>query len=308
MPDNLLEVESLGNLELVAARVVEGFITGLHQSPFHGFSSEFNEHRLYNKGESTRHIDWKLFARTENLFVKRYEDETNLRCQIVLDVSASMKYPQNQKPSSKLEFSVVCAAAILNLLRKQRDAAGLTIFSNGILFSSDAKVSPVHSRMLFSQLEKFAVDKSIKKVESDIAKISIAETLHTVAENIHKRSLVIIFSDMFDSGKSEDLFAALGHLRHCGHDVILFHVFDRNTEQNFNFDNRPYKFVDMETGEETAINPLEIKDNYRKSAKKFREDLKTRCTMLNMDFAEADICDDFKSVLVPYLLKRSRLH
>src|SRR5258706_9019025 len=156
MPLSLPEIQQLGHLELLARQVVEGFITGLHKSPFHGFSVEFAEHRLYNTGESTRHIDWKLYARSDKVFTKRYEEETNLRCQIVVDNSSSMHYPQAEKSNvlNKLSFSVHCAAAIIYMLRQQRDAVGLDVFSDKVELATPSKSSSVHHKYLFNQLER----------------------------------------------------------------------------------------------------------------------------------------------------------
>ena len=302
----LSDIADLNNLEFVAAHITEGFMTGLHKSPFHGFSAEFNEHRLYNKGESTRHIDWKLYARTDKLFVKRYEEETNLRCYILLDTSPSMRYKGNGAKFNKLEFSAVCAAAIINLLRTQRDAVALTLFDRNINFSCDAKVSTVHSKMLFSTLQK-----TIEAPSSPIAPEtsgSIAQCLHTIAESIHKRAWVLIFSDMFDNANEEEVFAGLQHLRHAKHDVVLFHVLNRGAELDFNFENRPYKFVDMESGKTVALNPLDYKETYRKLSSDFCNHLKQRCGMYNMDYVEADIAKTFKEILAPYLIKRAVMH
>ncbi|MBO7441332.1 MAG: DUF58 domain-containing protein [Bacteroidales bacterium] len=311
MVTNLSEITDLNNLELVAAHVTEGFITGLHKSPFHGFSSEFNEHRLYNKGESTRHIDWKLYARSEKLFVKRYEDESNLRCNIVIDTSSSMKYPQSGK-FNKLEMSVVCAAALINLLRSQRDAVSVTLFDKGIYFESDCKISTTHAKMLFSRLEEIVRDRNFDikdgAMREDSLGGSIAKCLHQVAENTHKRSLILIFSDMMDSGSEEEVFSALQHLRHAKHDVILFHVMDRKTELNFDFENRPYKFVDMETGGQVALNPLEYKEIYRELSSGFCGRLRNHCGMYEMDYVDTDVATPFKEILAPFLIKRAVLH
>ena len=312
MITNLSEITDLTNLELVAAHVTEGFITGLHKSPFHGFSSEFNEHRLYNKGESTRHIDWKLYARSEKLFVKRYEDESNLRCSIVIDTSTSMKYPQSGK-YNKLEMSVVCAAAIINLLRSQRDAVSVSLFDKDTYFSSDCKVSSTHAKMLFSKLEDIVRDRDFDVPNKPLATApdgggNIAACLHQVAENAHKRSLILIFSDMMDTGSEEEMFSALQHLRHAKHDVILFHVMDKKTEVDFDFENRPYKFVDMETGGQVALNPLEYKEIYRNLASGFCERLSTHCGMYEMDYVAADVALSFKEILAPFLIKRAVLH
>src|SRR5688572_13844740 len=148
------------NLELLAKQVVEGFIIGLHKSPFHGFSVEFAEHRLYNPGESTKHLDWKVFARTGKMFVKRYEEETNLRCQIVIDASSSMYFPNDEKAkTNKLKFSIMSAAALINLLKRQRDAAGLSIFTNGVLVNTNAKSNTKHHHLLFAHLENLLKQK-----------------------------------------------------------------------------------------------------------------------------------------------------
>ncbi len=306
MINRLSDIADLNNLELVAAHVTEGFMTGLHKSPFHGFSAEFNEHRLYNKGESTRHIDWKLYARTDKLFVKRYEEETNLRCYIIVDTSPSMRYKGKDVRFNKLEFSAVCASAIINLLRTQRDAVALTLFDRNISFSCDAKVSTVHSKMLFSTLQK-AISDPVKPIAPE-SPGSIAQCLHTIAESIHKRSLVLIFSDMFDNADEESVFAGLQHLRHAKHDVVLFHVLNRAEELEFNFENRPYKFVDMESGETVTLNPLDYKETYRNLSSAFCTRLKQHCGMYNMDYVEADISKTFKEILAPYLIKRAVLH
>ncbi len=148
------KLQQFSHLELIAKQVVEGFITGLHKSPFHGFSVEFAEHRLYNTGESTKNIDWKLYGRTDKIFVKRYEEETNLRCQIIIDNSSSMYFPIEKDKQNKITFSVYCAAAMIQLLKVQRDAAGLSTFSEKIELHTQAKSSPVHYKMLFNELEK----------------------------------------------------------------------------------------------------------------------------------------------------------
>jgi len=302
MITRLSEISDLNNLEFVAAHVTEGFITGLHKSPFHGFSSEFNEHRLYNKGESTRHIDWKLYARSEKLFVKRYEDESNLRCHILIDTSSSMRYPKDAK-FNKLEFSCVCAAACINLLRKQRDAVSLTFFDRSIDFASEAKVSSTHAKMLFSKLDSLVANSRNIKAEQPDG--SIADCLHQVAESIHRRSMVLIFSDMMDTCDEEELFSALQHLRHAKHDVVLFHVMDRSTELDFDFENRPHKFVDMETGEQISLNPMEYKDIYRQMSNDFCERLRGRCGMFGMDYVQADVALPFREILAPYLIRRA---
>jgi uncharacterized protein (DUF58 family) len=305
---NQQKTQPFSHLELLARQVVEGFITGLHKSPFHGFSVEFAEHRLYNKGEPTKHIDWKLFGRTDKLFVKRYEEETNLRCQLVIDDSSSMYYPLPEgkdHPVNKITFSIYCAAALMLLLKKQRDAVGLSIFGERVEINTATKSSSLHHKLLLNELEK-----RLEQIPTAVQrKTMAADALHEIAESIHKRSLVIIFSDMFDSRTNpEELFSALQHLRHNKHEVILFHVVDKQKELDFQFENRPYRFIDMESGEELKLNPSEVKENYVKALMEYKTELKLRCGQYHIDFVEADINQGFEQVLLPYLLKRTRIH
>ncbi|HTB30837.1 MAG TPA: DUF58 domain-containing protein [Bacteroidia bacterium] len=297
------DLKELSHLELLAKQVVEGFITGLHKSPFHGFSVEFAEHRIYNPGESTRHIDWKLYGKTDRLYVKRYEEETNLRCQIVIDDSSSMYFPENGL--NKITFSIQCAAALIELLRRQRDAVGLTVFSDTVEVHTPAKSTSIHQKLLYTELEKLLV----KYKQENSKKTSTVEALHHVAENIHKRSLVILFSDMFDSrlGKENEIFSALQHLRHNMHEVILFHVTDKEKEEEFQFDNRPYRFIDMESGEEVKIHPSEIRESYISSMNDYRKELLLKCRQYRIEFVEADIKNGFRQVLMPYLVKRTKM-
>lgn len=292
------QIESFKNLELLARKVVEGFITGLHKSPFHGFSVEFAEHRLYNTGESTRHMDWKLFARTEKLFVKRYEEETNLRCQMVIDTSASMEFPKDQE-NNKLKFSIYAAAALSELLKQQRDAFGLTLFDKEITKHFGAKGSPLHQKLILNTLSELLDDKSENKVTA------AASALNQVAEIIHQRSLVVIFSDMFENGaNNEELFSALQHLKYRKHEVVLFHVVDKSKELDFEFENKPHHFIDLESGEEIKLNPAQIKESYKKSVNQFKEELVLKCGHYKIDYIEADINKGFDTILYTYLVKR----
>ncbi len=304
---NQQPLQQFTHLELIAKKVVEGFITGLHKSPFHGFSVEFAEHRLYNKGESTKHIDWKLFGRTEKLFVKRFEEETNLRCQLIIDDSSSMYFPVVDEKSgkqNKITFAAYCTAALIELLKRQRDAVGLSIFSEKIELHTPAKSSSLHHKMLFHELEKLIQPQNLNIHK----KTSAIEALHQIAEAIHKRSLVIIFSDMMDSkANADELFSALQHLKHNKHEVILFHVTDKQKEIDFDFDNRPYRFIDMETGEEVKLHPNEIKETYQHSMADFRKNLILKCGQYQIDLVEANINEGFEKVLLPYLLKRTRM-
>ncbi|MCF8255989.1 MAG: DUF58 domain-containing protein [Flavobacteriales bacterium] len=303
-------VKQFSRLELLAKQVVEGFITGLHKSPFHGFSVEFAEHRLYNTGESTRHIDWKLFGRTDKLFVKRYEEETNLRCQIVIDTSSSMYFPMSDNRGegqvNKIGFSAYCAAALVHLLKKQRDAFGLSLFSDKVHVHTDARSSQTQFKLIFQELEKLL----LPMVDGQQARSSGAQALHEVADKIKRRSLVIVFSDMMENSdqSQEDLWAALQHLRHNMHEVILFHVLDRKQEMDFAFENRPYRFIDMETGEELKLNPMDVKDAYLSGMAELERQLKLKCGQYGIELIQADTNQPFDKVLLPYLLKRKKLY
>lgn len=308
MPIQRNDIANLGSLEFHARQIVEGFITGLHKSPFHGFSVEFAEHRLYNIGEPIRNIDWKLFGRTEKLFVKRYEEETNLRCQIVIDTSSSMFFPVGQKLDyqhpNKLWFSAYSAAALIELMRRQRDAVGLDLFDENIDFHADAKLSPVHINLIYSKLDELLLsyNKSEKKSTNAIA------CLHKIAEMTHRRSLVIIFSDMIQNLDSYNgLFAALEHLRYNKHEVVLFHVHDGFLEQKLEFENRPYRFVDLESGDVVKLNPVEIKEKYEEIMRQRKDELLRHCYQYQVDYVEADINKLYDQVLTAYLIKREKL-
>ena len=298
------QIASFGNLELLAKQVVEGFITGLHKSPFHGFSVEFAEHRLYNKGESTRHIDWKLYGKTDKLFTKKYEEETNLRCQLVIDCSSSMLFPADAE-QTKLSFSVYAAASFIELFKKQRDAVGLTLFTDEIKLHTPVKTSVRHHRYLYSELEKnlIAYSKNEQKTTSTI------DTLHAIAELCHQRSLIIIFSDLLDNpDKQDEFFQALQHLKHNKHEVIVFHTIDKAKEIDFELENRPYNMVDMETGESIKLQPNQFKEQYKKSIEEYFQGIALKCADYKIDFMPADINSGYNEVLLTYLLKRHKLH
>jgi uncharacterized protein (DUF58 family) len=299
---------AVSKLELIAREIVQGFITGLHKSPLHGFSVEFAEHRIYNEGESTKNIDWKLYARTEKLFVKRYEEETNLRCQIIIDVSPSMYYPVVKKLDlqeyNKLFFSVYAAAAIIEVLRKQRDAYGISLVSDSIEFFSQIKSGELHAHNLYMELEKLIQ----KPHKNRISTTNLANTITEIANKVHKRSLIVIFSDMFNREENpEELFSALRYLKHNKNEVLLFHVLDKDTEIEFNFENRPYKFIDLETNEEIKLKSLDFKDDYNKEVNRYFAMLKEKCQQYRIDFITADIKQGFVPVLQDYLLKRKRM-
>jgi uncharacterized protein (DUF58 family) len=297
-----LRLAQFGNLEVLAKQVVEGFITGLHKSPFHGFSVEFAEHRLYNPGESTRNIDWRLFGRTEKMFTKKYEEETNLRCQIVMDGSSSMFFPKGEL--SKFEFSVYAAASLIELLKRQRDAVGLSVFSDKLDLHTAVKSSLLHHRYLYSELEKRMKDYE----ENSRTGTDAVQALHDISELTHQRSLVVIFTDLLDDpNRMDEFFRAIQHLKHNKHEVILFHVLDSKMELNFELENRPYQLIDMESGEKMHLQPAEVRSHYVKGIEAYFNEIKMRCVNHRIDFMQADIHEGYNQVLLQYLLKRQKL-
>lgn len=300
---NIEEFKNIGNIELLAKQTVEGFITGLHRSPYHGFSVEFAEHKIYNPGESTRHIDWKVFAKTDKLFTKRYEEETNLRCQLLLDISGSMWFPVEN--NAKLIWASWMVATMATLLQNQRDAVGLTTFSNEINSQSAVKSTQTHLRQLYQELQLLTES----KISTLNKTTSIADTLHIIAEKMGKRALVVLFSDMFEqeANNLDGLMHALQHLRHNGHEVLIFHVYDGEYELDFNFPNKPTWFTDIETGNKIKLNPSLYKEQYQNAVKDLFVSVKDKCTSLKIDFVEADIRQDASIILNSFLAKRSRM-
>ena len=303
--DQVNKASGFKNLELLAKQVVEGFIAGMHKSPFHGFSAEFAEHKIYNQGESTRHIDWKLFAKTDKLFTKRYDEETNLRCHLVMDNSSSMHYPKVDELSinslNKIGFSALAAASLMHILKKQRDAVGLSIYSNAYDYYAPEKGSERHHRMLLDHLSKMATSKPLQKTTNTY------EYLHQIAENIHRRSMISLFTDMFQTDIDNDkLFDALRHLKYNKHDVILFHVFDKEKELKFDFENKPKRFIDVETGDHINLYAENVKENYEKAVADFFNDIRLKCGQYQIKYVEANINENFDKILTTYMVERQK--
>lgn len=293
------------NLDLLAKQVVEGFISGMHKSPFHGFSAEFAEHKIYNQGESTKHIDWKLYAKTDKLYTKRYDEETNLRCHIIIDNSSSMHYPQKETFSidslNKIAFSALASASLMQILKKQRDAVGLSVYSDAYDFYAPEKGSDRHHHMLLNQLNQMLSNQPKQKQTQTYT------YLHLIAEKIHRRSLIVLFTDMFQTETEQNkLFEALRHLKHNKHEVVLFHVFDKNRELNFNFDNSPKRFVDTETADHIDLYAENIKENYKDAVLKYFNDLKLKCGQYRINYVEADINQGFDSILTTFMVERQK--
>lgn len=296
------KISSFQHLELLANQVVEGFISGMHKSPFHGFSAEFAEHKVYNSGESTKHIDWKLFAKTDRLYTKRFEEETNLRCHLIIDNSSSMHYPKLQDGQqffeSKIGFAVLASAVLMNLLKKQRDAVGLSVYSDSYEYYAPEKGSERHHRMLLNKLEQLLAESKQSKNTDTVT------FLHQIAEKMHRRSMIILFTDMFQPGNEEALLNALQHLKHNKHKVVLFHVIDNKTELSFDFDNTPRKFIDLESGEEVNLFADNIKEEYEKRAESYFKRLSLTCAQNRIKYVPVAAGKNFEKILTTYLVEK----
>ncbi|SHG70387.1 Protein of unknown function DUF58 [Flagellimonas flava] len=293
------------NLELLANQIVEGFISGIHKSPFHGFSAEFAEHKIYNPGESTKHIDWKLFAKTDRLYTKRYEDETNLRCHMILDNSTSMYYPKVENLGidnlNKIGFGVLAIASLMQILKRQRDAVGLSIYSDMYDFHTSEKSSERHFQMLYSKLNE------VSRVLSASQETKTYTFLHQIAEKIHRRSLIFLFSDMFQTETEEaQLFEALRHLKYNKHSVVLFHLLDYEHELEFNFENSPKRYLDVETGAHIDLYAENIREVYQEKVKQYQEGLKLKCAQYKIKYVDVDVRSNFSQVLNTFMIERQK--
>jgi len=300
----LSKISSFQHLELLANQIVEGFISGMHKSPFHGFSAEFAEHKIYNAGESTKHIDWKLYAKTDRLYTKRFEEETNLRCHLIIDNSSSMHYPKLSDNQffyeNKIGFSVLASAVLMNLLKKQRDAVGLSVYSDTYEYFSPEKGSDRHHRMLLNKLEGLLQSSKEAKQTDTIT------YLHQIAEKMHRRSMIILFTDMFQGEDDERLFKALQHLKHNKHKVVLFHVTDKKTEFKFDFDNTPRKFIDIETGEQVNLFAENIKSDYEKLVQTYFDKIANTCAMYKIKYVPVSIDEKFEKIMTTYLVEKQK--
>tara|TARA_Y100000589_G_scaffold91630_1_gene86255 strand:- start:24141 stop:25058 length:918 start_codon:yes stop_codon:yes gene_type:complete len=302
---DIKSINYLENLDFFAKQVVEGFITGLHKSPFHGFSVEFAEHRIYNQGESIKNVDWKLFARTDKMFVKRYVEETNLRCHLVIDSSSSMFFPFNEKKSiDKLTFSILSSACLMNLFMRQRDAFGVTLFSESLDFHRNPKASKKHYFQLIYELEKKLKTKRKTSIKTDFSK-----SISSLVDLVKERSLIVIFSDFQGTEESlNNLFQSIQNLKYNKHEVILFHVTDLNFEKDLEFSRGFYKFIDLETNEEINLNPSEIKKQFQLEKDAFFSLIKEKASKNKIDYYLADLNMGFHQMLKSYLIKRTKLY
>ena len=304
LESQIAKISSFQHLELLANQIVEGFISGMHKSPFHGFSAEFAEHKIYNVGESTKHIDWKLFAKTDRLYTKKYEEETNLRCHLIIDNSSSMHYPKLNENQffyeNKIGFSVLASAVLMNLLKKQRDAVGLSIFSDTYEYFSPEKGSDRHHRMLLNKLE------SILETPKQPKNTDTITFLHQIAEKMQRRSMIVLFTDMFQDKDDEKLFKALQHLKHNKHKVVLFHVTYKKTELNLEYDNTPRKFIDLESGEEINLFAENIKNEYEKAVKMYFEKVANTCALYKIKYVPVSVDESFEKIMSTYLVEKQK--
>jgi uncharacterized protein (DUF58 family) len=286
-------VAQLANMELRARLVVEGFITGLHKSPYHGFSVEFTEHRQYMPGDEIKHIDWKAYGKTDRFYIKQFEEETNLKSYLIVDASRSMDYASKGNVK-KFEYASYIAAALSYLMIEQRDAVGLVLFDEGVRVSLPPRATRSYLKELLKELELARPAKTT----------NTAASLHLIAEQIKRRGLVIVLSDLFD--KPESVMTALKHFRHKRNEVVVMQVLDP-LERSFAFGNDAV-FKDLETQEELITQPSHIQNAYQQSMKEFLEFYKQQCRANNIDYVLLDTSTPFDKALFEYLNKRKRMN
>lgn len=301
-----LEPAALARVEkmAVAARgVVEGFITGLHSSPYRGYSVEFAEHRNYVAGDNLRHLDWRMLARTDRLYVKQYEEETNLRAQIVLDTSGSMVYRSSPQQLTKLEYASFLTAVLGYLMTRQQDAVALTTFDEQVRIDMPPRSSPRAFGEMVRQLETMCDSLKAYHANRQGHGTQIAGTLHRLAERFKRRCLVILISDLYD--EPEAVIKALHHFRHRRHELIVFHVFDQ-AELDLPFQ-EPFQALDMETGEKIQIDPAYVRDEYKRQMDEFIENYRRRCNECQIDYVMTHTGVPYDLMLSRYLARRSGL-
>lgn len=286
-------VAQLSNMELRARLVVEGFITGLHKSPYHGFSVEFTEHRQYMPGDDIKHIDWKAYGKTDRYYIKQFEEETNLKSHLLLDASSSMRFASGEN-LPKIAYASYIAAALAYLMMEQRDAVGLTVYDEYVRTSLPPRATKSYLRQLLAQLEQIVPGN----------KTGTAASLHTVAERMKRRGLVIVLSDLLDD--PQQVTQALKHFRHKGNEVIVMQILDP-LERSFAFGSDAI-FKDMETGEELMTQPWHIQKAYQESFRDFLATYKRECRENAIDYVLLDTSMPFDKALVEYLTKRKKIH
>lgn len=286
-------LSKLKGLEVKARLVVEGFIAGLHRSPYHGFSVEFAEHRQYMPGDSIRDIDWKVYAKSDRFYIKQYEEETNLKAYLLVDCSRSMQFAADNR-LTKLDYGLSLAAALAFLMLKQRDAVGLVGFDEKINVYIPPRSAASHLHVLLREMEQF----------KPAQQTNVADTLHQMAERIKRRGLVIVLSDLLDD--PDKILAGLKHFRHKKHEIIVFHILDPK-ERDFSFPLEAI-FKDMETGEQISTLPWQIKGEYQKIIAGIIDRMARECRLSNIDYVPIDTATPYDRALFSYLNKRARLY
>ena len=306
----LLEPEALhqlSSMELRAQLIVEGFITGMHKSPYHGFSVEFAEHRPYNAGDDIRHVDWRVFAKSDRYYIKQYEEETNLRHYVVLDTSSSMNYRPTPASISKLHYSAYLAAGLSYLMVKQRDATGLLTFADEVEEHIEPSTTAAHLRRVFLSLEH-----TFKRPHEEPSRrrgTGLLAALHDISDRVHRRAFIVILTDLLDpSLNPESLQRALRHLRSRGHEVLLLHVLHRASEVNLEGYDGPVILEDMETGKEQVLQPHQIRTAYQEEVRNFTETVRRICLENRIGFEHMDTAASYHSALSAYLNRRKRFH
>jgi uncharacterized protein (DUF58 family) len=284
-------IARLSTLELRARMVVEGFLSGLHRSPFKGFSVEFAEYRQYLPGDDLSTIDWKVYARSDRYYVKKFEEETNLNCYILLDVSASMGYGRNGGPT-KIEYAQMLAASLAYLMNRQRDAVAFTAFDDAIVQMLPPSARPGHLRSLLATLDRLQLGK----------RTDVSKPLHVLADAIKKRGMVVLISDLLDD--PERVVDGLRHFRFRGTDVVVFHVIDPD-ELTFPFE-RASKFRDMEVGDELMAVPSVVRSAYLSELQRVLGIYKRELRSMGIDYSVLDTSEPLEFALMSYLSNRSR--
>jgi uncharacterized protein (DUF58 family) len=286
-------VSRLANMELRARLVVEGFITGMHRSPYHGFSVEFAEHRPYMPGDEIKRIDWKIYGKTDRYYIKQYEEETNLKAYLLLDTSRSMAYA-SEGHMPKLEYASYLSATLAYMMIKQQDAVGMALFDEAVRTYLPPHATKAYLRQILGTLQKVSAS----------GQTGAGRSLHEVAERVRRRGLVIVISDLLDD--FDQVMTALRHFRHKKNEVIVMHVLDP-LERSFAF-GESAMFQDIETGEQLTTQPWQIQRSYQEAMKAFLERYKKECRENYIDYVLLDTETPFDVALVEYLNKRERMY
>ncbi|TNE73725.1 DUF58 domain-containing protein [bacterium] len=298
-------ITQLAPLEMKARHIVEGFITGIHKSPYYGFSVEFAEHRPYNAGDELRHVDWKVYGKSERFYVKQFEEETNLRCYVLLDISSSMHF-KYYADWDKLRYGTHLAASLIHLMNRQRDATGLITFDESIREFIPPRTSQAHLRLLYSSLSQHLTPPDKKNPEK--RKTASADVLHELAERIEKRSMLIIITDLFENIKQNSaLVESLKHLRHKKHDIVLLNVHEKRVERELDLPDKKFVLTDMETGARMDVMPVQLRETYKEKMREHVHQFKKACSEYQIDFFEIDTQEPFDRSLLAYLNRRRRI-